>query len=298
MTAHWYPTSITQEQVAGGYDITLTTDTGCHLWLYWTDKEPWVHRRSTTERGLTMPWNSYWCFVDWYLIEQNEAGDTTTHTFNWLGWVVCQTKWFTFHGDIAGEESPSTGPILHKHYEYAPPPPPVETNDKYDISWNISAPAQYWNANGELFIPDHSYTARRISLLINQYALNRKGPYIVKLVKPNGACWEEPILWSYEGYSTDLPEVGDFTWTHYDDVDVPLTLGEIYRIVVHTTPGWYYWNGSEWVLQETYAALRLYMGTETPLYPRGYRIYGCNFLAGSGRWRYTTTADLCFIVWE
>ncbi|GAI31431.1 unnamed protein product, partial [marine sediment metagenome] len=118
MTDRWYPQSIAQEQVDGGFNITLTTDTGCHLWLYWTDKEPWVHRRSTVERGLTVPWHSYWCFVDWHLIEQNEAGDTTTHTFNWLGWVTCQTKWFTFHGNIAGEESPSTGPILHKHYIY------------------------------------------------------------------------------------------------------------------------------------------------------------------------------------
>jgi len=114
----WYPTTITQEQVEGGYHITLTTDTGCHLWLYWTDKEPWVHRRSTVERGLLVPWASYWCYVDWHTIEQNEAGDTTTHTFNWLGWETCQTKWFTFHGEVAGVESPSGAPILHKHYVY------------------------------------------------------------------------------------------------------------------------------------------------------------------------------------
>lgn len=124
MPERWYPLSISQEQIAGGFTIVLATDTPCHLWLYWTDKVPWVHRASTIKRGLAIPWDAYWCYVSWTMIDQEEAGDTTTHTYIWTGWEVCQTKYFRFHGTIAGETSPSDSPIFRKHYTaYVPPPP-------------------------------------------------------------------------------------------------------------------------------------------------------------------------------
>lgn len=112
----WFPISISQDMIPGGFLIILKTDIPAHLFLFWTDKEPWVHPVSTIERGLAVPWNAYWCFVTWHLIEQEEAGDTTTHTFIWTGWVTCQTKWFRFHGTIASNPSPSDSPIFHKHY--------------------------------------------------------------------------------------------------------------------------------------------------------------------------------------
>ena len=120
-TTRWFQKTIAQVDLAGGFEITTTTDVPCHLWLYWTEKEPWVHRSAKVKRGLSIPWAAYWCFVAWHKLEQTEAGDTTTHTFTWLGWVVCETKWFAFHGTIAGVDSPSDAPIFHKHYTYIPP---------------------------------------------------------------------------------------------------------------------------------------------------------------------------------
>jgi len=125
MASLWYPVTITQVHLVGGFHIILTTDAPCHLWLYWTDKVPWVHRTSTIERGLNVPWDSYWCYVVWSLIEQQEPGDTTTHTFTWLGWEHCQTKYFRFHGTIAGVNSPSDSPIFSKHYTTTVAPGPV-----------------------------------------------------------------------------------------------------------------------------------------------------------------------------
>jgi len=116
MPDKWFAKSIFQTQIDGGFDIILTTNVPCHLWLFWTDKVPWTHRTSAVHRGLNVPWDAYWCFVSWHLIDQDEAGDTYTHTFRWLGWQVCQTKYFRFHGDIAGVTSPSDSPIFHKHY--------------------------------------------------------------------------------------------------------------------------------------------------------------------------------------
>lgn len=127
MAELWYPLAITQAQEAGGYEIVLTTDRPCHLWLYWTMNPPWVHRITRLERGLSVPWDAYWCYTSWTLIEQDEGGDTTTHTFQWPGWVNCQTKYFRFHGTIGGVNSPSDSPIFWKHYLWeAPPVPPIE----------------------------------------------------------------------------------------------------------------------------------------------------------------------------
>jgi len=124
----WLPLAITQEDLSGGFTIVLTTDIACHLYLFWTDKVPWVHRASKLDRGLTIPWDAYWCFVAWTLIDQNEPGDTLTHTYTWLGWQVCQTKYFRFHGTIGGASSPSDSPIFHKHYSYIAPTPGMKEN--------------------------------------------------------------------------------------------------------------------------------------------------------------------------
>ncbi len=111
----WFAKTIIQEDTPDGFNITITTDIPCHLWLYWTDKTPWTHPKGTIDRGLAVKTDSYWCFVAWHKIEQNEAGDTLIHTFSWPGWEKCQTKYFRFHSEIAGEESVSDSPIHKKH---------------------------------------------------------------------------------------------------------------------------------------------------------------------------------------
>jgi len=116
----WFPLAISQNLIPSGYEVVLTTNVACHLWLYWTDKEPWVHRTTSTRRGLAAPWEAYWCGVVWTLIPQEEAGDTTTHTFIWTGWVSCQTKYFRFHGTIGGAASPSDTAIFKLHFPYLP----------------------------------------------------------------------------------------------------------------------------------------------------------------------------------
>lgn len=113
----WFITSITQTHMLGGFKIVVNTDAPCHLHLYWTSHQPWTHRTSTITRGLNVPWDSYWCFVAWQTIDQEEAGDTTDHTFFWLDWAHCNTRYFRFHGTIGGVNSPSDSAIYHKHYQ-------------------------------------------------------------------------------------------------------------------------------------------------------------------------------------
>ena len=109
---------IAQTMIADGIRITITTNNPCHLTCYYTDKEPGRHRTSRNQRGLTLPWGVYYCFVAWLSVEQTEPGDTLVHTFEIPAWSYCQTKWFAFRGTVAGEVSPSVSPIFKKHYAY------------------------------------------------------------------------------------------------------------------------------------------------------------------------------------
>ena len=96
--------------------ITCTTNNPCHLTLYYTDKPPVRHATSRVVRGLSLPWAAYWCFVAWNSVEQQEAGDTLTHTFEVPDWSYCQVKWFTFRGTVAEVLSPSVTALLKHHH--------------------------------------------------------------------------------------------------------------------------------------------------------------------------------------
>lgn len=85
--------------------------------MFWTTKQPWVHRKERIVRGLAVPWDAYWCFVLWEENEHQEPGDTLEHTFIKPDWKYCQTRWFCFRGTIEGELSPSDSPIFSKHYD-------------------------------------------------------------------------------------------------------------------------------------------------------------------------------------
>ncbi len=162
-TEHWYPLTIDQTTIPGGFTIVLTTDVPCHLWLFWTYEAPWVHAKSRIERGLAVPWDAYWCFVSWHIIDQDEPGDTTLHTFQWLGWVTCQTKYFRFHGDIAGKTSPSDSPIFHKHYVA---PPELILYEHEDTSPDTYQGASYLQEAGWIWTPILSHEVRRIDVLL------------------------------------------------------------------------------------------------------------------------------------
>lgn len=95
--------------------LYVKTDSPVHLWTYYSDVEPQRHPRTRVIRGLQVPWDTYFCFVAWKSLEQDEPGDTLIHTFTWTDWPICLTRWFTHRGKIAGEWSPSCGPLFKRH---------------------------------------------------------------------------------------------------------------------------------------------------------------------------------------
>lgn len=112
----WFPLDMTHTVTGTGFIIDLDTDVPCHLFLFYTFNEPWTHRVTRNDRGLLVPWYTYWCYNTWIIVEQDSAGDTVHHKFHINGLVTCNHIWFRFHGTIAGVSSPSDSPIFHLHY--------------------------------------------------------------------------------------------------------------------------------------------------------------------------------------
>ncbi len=141
------PTSIT---------ITITTNNPCHLTCYYTDKEPGSHRTSRNQRGLTLPWGVYYCFVAWLSVEQSEAGDTLIHTFEIPAWSYCQTKWLAFRGTVAEVLSPSVSCLFEHHH----PGPGLQIAEqpKYDKEHAFGAYGT-GGAGQRLFIHNASLTS-------------------------------------------------------------------------------------------------------------------------------------------
>ena len=115
----WTATHIEYELTVTGYIVRLFTDVPCHLWLYYSPYEPWVHKVSFMYRGELTMQPGYWCFVLKSAIDQSDPGDTLLHTYIWDGWYGCLTQWFFFHGTIAFVTSLSQSPIFHLHYPYS-----------------------------------------------------------------------------------------------------------------------------------------------------------------------------------
>jgi len=73
-------------------------------------------------RGISLPYATRWCFVNFEENEQEEIGDTLIHTFIKPNWPICETRYFYFLGTKQAEEQPSASPIFkHHHAEYIPP---------------------------------------------------------------------------------------------------------------------------------------------------------------------------------
>lgn len=98
-----------------GVTVTCYTNNAVHLWLRWTNIVPQKHIIAREQRGGLV--NTYidQCFVAFHDIEQNEPGDTWTHTFTCEPWPGCETRWFYFWGTVAGVLSPSASCILEYH---------------------------------------------------------------------------------------------------------------------------------------------------------------------------------------
>lgn len=112
---HFVVRNVTYTLTATGYLVTCYTNYACHLWMRWTATVPQKHVNPIVVRGAPVGTFIDQCFVVFNDIEQNEPGDTFTHTFTADPWPYCQTRWFYFWGTVGGVLSPSASAIFSFH---------------------------------------------------------------------------------------------------------------------------------------------------------------------------------------
>ncbi|MBA7585074.1 hypothetical protein ES708_27044 [subsurface metagenome] len=137
-----------------------------------------------------------------------------------------------------------------------------------------------------------------LSLMLNQYDTDRRGPYCVKITRDIPPCWDEPLLAIQYGYSTALPAPGEKAWVSFMEINPVVEYGKTYRIVVHTLPGWELWDGEKWVGGQPAGTMSWWGSASNNPYPRGMYWTGCNIRDQSGYWRSEPTEDHAFILFQ
>jgi len=121
---HWALLDLQYEYLDDGFKLTATTDVPCHLFCRMTKTPPRKHVLPAFRRGIYLQGDIRFCFVVYEDNEQEEAGDTLTHTFLKPGWPICETRWFYFVGSQNGTTSVSETAIFKFHFPAPPPEPP------------------------------------------------------------------------------------------------------------------------------------------------------------------------------
>jgi len=101
----------------GVLTIIVTTDQPVHLTLHHTSKNPRTHLRQETDRGLNTMTNPDYCCVEITPVDQNEPGDTLTHTFNPPDWPPCSKHYYYFTATFAGAPTTSNTAIFTYHLQ-------------------------------------------------------------------------------------------------------------------------------------------------------------------------------------
>ncbi len=221
--------TIAYSHTATSIITTITTNTPCHLTCYYTDKAPVRHRTSRTDRGLTLPWGAYFCFVAWKSVEQQEPGDTLTHTFEIPDWAFCHTKYFAFRGTVAGVLSPSVSPIFRHHHPGAYPLIEEQTIATATISMD-------------------QFRSLRLGqrLIISKRRVIHLGFWLCRISTPTGDVTftirrvsdDSLITAKTWGDAIDLPE-GPPTVYKEVELDTPVTIDEEVKILAEFSGGDY-----------------------------------------------------------
>ena len=134
--------------------------------------------------------------------------------------------------------------------------------------------------------------------MLNQFNVESRGPYCVEITRDIPPCYNEPVIAQAFGSSAYLPLPDSKQWKGWWGITPILEVGNTYRIVVHTTPGWYSWNGEEWVENEAGAALQWWHSDATNPYPHGSAFFGCNIKDQDGSWSNMPNHDATFRLYQ
>jgi len=165
-----------------GMKYVVTTNVACHLWFRWTERPPYKYFFFDEKRGFPICKGAKMYMTNYYDQEQEEAGDTTTHTFYLEPWAGCTYRWYYLWGEVGGELSYSESPLLHYHrtptpitkYFYPDTHPEVSSVDGYAAFQ--APPALLWGsihaAAGTLAEDGSAVDSVSMSCATNEYYWN------------------------------------------------------------------------------------------------------------------------------
>ena len=202
--------------------FSFWTNVPCHLTCYWTGKTPLKHHTTRVIRGLTVPWQTYFCFVGWQAVEQREYGCTLYHSFDFPSWSYCQTRWFTFRGTVDLVDSPSVGPIFKYHHPGAPPY--LTEEQTTGILWSSILDGAGWGQK----------------LTINNRVLSKLSFYLKRVGNPAGyvGYWirrvsDDSLIW--QKILMNSNEISTTPQWYELDIDPPILINEEVRIIAYAT---------------------------------------------------------------
>lgn len=236
----WAVMGVVTDYVDDNLRVKAYTDVPCHLTLYYTFKQPWTHREIASRRGLSAPWETYWCYVSWIQVEQEEEGDSETHTFLIPGLVTCQWIWYRFRGTIDGKNSPSDSPIFAKHI-VTPITQSFWATQDGRRQWKTAGPPDGYTtahdapiAEGSLL--DWTYTIGQQYLMGDKYRVFRSGVVFDTSAIPAGSTISSAKI---RFHLTSDNSVNDFLLTLVDgkDLDTPMVLSDYGDLLDEVTDG-------------------------------------------------------------
>jgi len=169
--APWLALTLAGEFTDTDYLFTMTTDIPCHLHCLVGSSKPWVSLSTHIIRGVVFHHDPELYFKWFSSVTQDEAGDTTTHTFTLPCPLDNVTYWLVARGTVDGKESPSISPPFS--YQRTPVPE-MGVLDAYGITTTSAyLPGLLINDQGVPAFVRHRYTKTDV---YNQYT-PIVGPY-------------------------------------------------------------------------------------------------------------------------
>jgi len=193
------------------------------------------------------------CFVAYQDNEQDEAGDTLLHTFTKPLWTPCRPYWFYFHGEIAGQPSPSTSP----YFQVLLPDCHTASIDNFNWPWYLGR----WENNSTYLAVHNALTATMVIPSWGRYVFQESRPWVNgwniyrygmlfdTAFIPNDAIIDKATLTTY--FTTPVTGIDHIAVVNAPFIHDPPILGDYGYIGSQTTPflGWWdknEWHGTDW----------------------------------------------------
>ena len=119
---NWYQEAPAYSPPAPCVTIITTTNIKVHQFMRWSLVLPQRHVKPIIVRGAVAGTYIDQCFVSYQDAEQQEPGDTLTHTFILCDWPICQTRYYYLWATKLAQLMPSASPIYSYHRISIGPP--------------------------------------------------------------------------------------------------------------------------------------------------------------------------------